>query len=75
MASRLPPVLPLDSVHQDHPSSTPFRDLLDVLVMGRTATKSVSRVYADVNAKLGPSWHEYGEIACGRSMVALVHLF
>jgi len=28
--------------------------------MGRAATKSVARVYADVNAKLGPSWHEYG---------------
>ncbi len=28
--------------------------------MGRSATKSVARVYADVNAKLGPSWHEYG---------------
>lgn len=30
------------------------------LMMGRTATRSVSRVYPDVNAKLGPSWHEYG---------------
>lgn len=28
--------------------------------MGRSAAKSVARVYADVNAKLGPSWHEYG---------------
>jgi len=28
--------------------------------MGRTSTKSVARVYVDVNAKLGPSWHEYG---------------
>ena len=26
--------------------------------MGRT--KSVARVYADVNARLGPSWYEYG---------------
>lgn len=30
-------------------------------VMGRTTPKSVSRVYADVNAKLGPSWYEYGQ--------------
>lgn len=29
--------------------------------MGRVATPSVARIYADVNAKLGPSWHEYGE--------------
>jgi len=29
--------------------------------MGRT--KSVARVYADVNARLGPSWYEYGTIA------------
>lgn len=29
--------------------------------MGRSQTKSVARVYADVNAKLGPSWHEYGQ--------------
>lgn len=28
--------------------------------MGRSAAKSVARVYADVNTKLGPSWHEYG---------------
>ena len=28
--------------------------------MGRT--KSVARVYADVNARLGPSWYEYGTI-------------
>jgi hypothetical protein len=28
--------------------------------MGRTSTKSVARVYTDVNARLGPSWHEYG---------------
>jgi casein kinase II subunit alpha len=30
--------------------------------MGRVATPSVARIYADVNAKLGPSWHEYGEL-------------
>jgi casein kinase II subunit alpha len=30
--------------------------------MGRSTTKSVSRVYCDVNARLGPSWHEYGLI-------------
>ena len=29
--------------------------------MGRVAATSVARIYADVNAKLGPSWHEYGE--------------
>lgn len=28
--------------------------------MGRTAPKSVARVYPDANAKLGPSWYEYG---------------
>ena len=28
--------------------------------MPRNTTKSVSRIYADVNGKLGPSWHEYG---------------
>jgi hypothetical protein len=28
--------------------------------MGRSTNKSVSRVYCDVNARLGPSWHEYG---------------
>lgn len=27
--------------------------------MGRS--KSVARVYADVNSRLGPSWHEYGK--------------
>jgi hypothetical protein len=31
------------------------------LTMGRVAATSVARIYADVNAKLGPSWHEYGE--------------
>ncbi|OBZ79038.1 Casein kinase II subunit alpha [Grifola frondosa] len=30
--------------------------------MGRAATKSVARVYADVNAKLGPSWYEYDNL-------------
>lgn len=30
--------------------------------MGRVAATSVARIYADVNAKLGPSWHEYGEL-------------
>ena len=29
-------------------------------IMGRTAPKSVARVYADANVKLGPSWYEYG---------------
>ncbi len=28
--------------------------------MGRAATKSVARVYPEVNSKLGPSWYEYG---------------
>ena len=28
--------------------------------MGRSTNKSVARVYCDVNARLGPSWHEYG---------------
>lgn len=28
--------------------------------MGRSSTKSIARVYPDVNARLGPSWHEYG---------------
>ena len=31
-------------------------------MMGRVAATSVARIYADVNAKLGPSWHEYGEL-------------
>lgn len=35
--------------------------------MGRTPTKSVARVYADVNAKLGPSWHEYGTVKSNTS--------
>ncbi|KAI0932553.1 hypothetical protein AcW2_001150 [Taiwanofungus camphoratus] len=30
--------------------------------MGRTTPKSVARVYADVNTKLGPSWHEYDNL-------------
>ncbi|KAF8078282.1 kinase-like domain-containing protein [Lyophyllum atratum] len=30
--------------------------------MGRSTTKSVARVYADVNARLGPSWHEYDNL-------------
>ena len=29
--------------------------------MGRVAATSVARIYTDVNAKLGPSWHEYGQ--------------
>jgi hypothetical protein len=34
------------------------------LAMGRSV-KSVSRIYPNVNAQLGPSWHEYGQIgAC-----------
>lgn len=37
--------------------------------MGRVATPSVARIYPDVNAKLGPSWHEYGELAAIRSNV------
>ena len=32
-------------------------------IMGRTTAKSVARVYPDVNALLGPSWHEYGPIS------------
>ena len=28
--------------------------------MGRPSTKSVARIYPDVNSKLGPSWYEYG---------------
>lgn len=35
--------------------------------MGRVATPSVARIYPDVNAKLGPSWHEYGELAAIQS--------
>ncbi|KNZ79703.1 Casein kinase II subunit alpha [Termitomyces sp. J132] len=30
--------------------------------MGRSTTKSVARVYADVNTRLGPSWHEYDNL-------------
>ena len=35
--------------------------------MGRAAATSVARIYADVNAKLGPSWHEYGEFPAAHS--------
>jgi casein kinase II subunit alpha len=35
--------------------------------MGRVATPSVARIYPDVNAKLGPSWHEYGELVAIQS--------
>ncbi len=35
--------------------------LLGWSTMGRVAATSVARIYTDVNAKLGPSWHEYGE--------------
>ena len=36
---------------------------LDLLTsMGRSSTKSVARIYPDVNARLGPSWHEYGSL-------------
>ena len=46
-----------------HPlSATTTTNTADSFVMGRTPTKSVARVYADVNAKLGPSWHEYGAV-------------
>lgn len=31
--------------------------------MGRSATKSVARVYCDVNNRMGSSWYEYGTIA------------
>ena len=30
--------------------------------MGRSTTKSVARVYPDVNSKLGSSWYEYGGV-------------
>ena len=36
--------------------------------MGRAAATSVARIYADVNAKLGPSWHEYGELPAAHSL-------
>jgi hypothetical protein len=43
--------------------------------MGRVATPSVARIYPDVNAKLGPSWHEYGELAVIQSsMCSLLFL-
>lgn len=41
-------------------SPTTTTGTVDSSVMGRTPTKSIAKVYADVNAKLGPSWHEYG---------------
>ena len=37
--------------------------LAPCLQMGRSSTKSVARVYPDVNARLGPSWHEYGPVS------------
>lgn len=39
--------------------------------MPRT-TKSVSRIYADVNSRLGPSWYEYGTMKHITSTVQLV---
>jgi len=30
--------------------------------MVRPPTKSVARIYRDVNANFGPVWHEYGQI-------------
>jgi casein kinase II subunit alpha len=36
--------------------------------MGRAAATSIARIYADVNAKLGPSWHEYGELTAAHSL-------
>ncbi|KAG9223083.1 hypothetical protein CCMSSC00406_0000228 [Pleurotus cornucopiae] len=30
--------------------------------MGRSSTKSVARVYCDVNSRLGPSWYEYDNL-------------
>ena len=49
----------------------PVVDLFFSVVMGRTQTKSVARVYADVNAKLGPSWYEYG--SCNIFLSAICH--
>ena len=50
-----------DLIGCSHPlSATTTTGVANSSVMGRTPTKSVARVYADVNAKLGPSWHEYG---------------
>lgn len=37
--------------------------------MGRAAATSVARIYADVNAKLGPSWHEYGALTAAYSSI------
>jgi hypothetical protein len=42
--------------------------------MGRVATPSVARIYADVNAKLGPSWHEYGELGAISSVQRVLSL-
>jgi len=44
-------------------SLTVTASIVDPSAMGRTSTKSVARVYADVNGKLGPSWHEYGAVS------------
>jgi len=35
---------------------------LDFSSTGRTLTKSMARVYTNVNAQLGPSWHEYDNL-------------
>jgi hypothetical protein len=48
-------------------SATPTTGSVNSSTMGRTPTKSVARVYTDVNAKLGPSWHEYGQSQSFRS--------
>ena len=46
-----------------NPKRSSWPKIIDTLVlMGRSA-KSVARVYADVNARFGASWYEYGTIA------------
>ena len=41
--------------------------------MGRSATKSVARVYCDVNNRLGSSWYEYGTISQSLAVVVSLH--
>lgn len=54
---------PFDALEAQTSSSAsplPSNAFVHTILMGRSTNKSVSRVYCDVNARLGPSWHEYG---------------
>lgn len=44
-------------------TSTTTNSRNQITSMGRSTTKSVARVYADVNGRLGASWYEYGALS------------